>query len=615
MRSKSLMLLVALLGGSVVACSSDGGGGGGGGTDSGTPTDMGNPATDTGNPATDTGNPTTDTGNPATDTGNPTTDTGTPRTDAGTGPVDAGPPYDPCAMGSVIDITRTGTASRITGNNSMVGGLNALRTSCGGSPGHQVVFRYVPGTTARLRISTDNMGTGMTLDTVVQAQSACSSVAADAGTMGILGCNDDNGTTGSTRRYSSAFTTTAPAMMGQPVFIVVGGYLNTARQPLTGNVAQGAFELSVTEITAVMPGGACDLSGATNTCATGSRCFSAMSGATMGTCVADGALNGNCREGMTNRCDMGLQCSSMTGSGTCRTLVMVGGACTSSGSICATGSTCVIPSGAMMGTCVAAGTRGGSCRADAPRCDMGLECASGVCAQVVAAGAACDNRGIICGSGNTCIVPTGMAMGTCRANGTAAGTACLAMAPRCTAPLVCSSMTGTGTCLGTIAAGAACVPGSTGDRCAMGTLCSPTSATAGTCAAPATGVTPGTMPMGAPVATATRVYGGSLAAMGRHCYGVTVPMGGGLLVQSGLAANPSCTDGDDPVVRVFNPAGMEIASFDDTSGFGLCGYGSPASSSSLRGLAAGNYAVCITGFDNEAVMGYLLTVGVIPASP
>jgi hypothetical protein len=615
MRSKSLMLLMALLAGSAVACSSEGGGGGGG-TDAGnTPTDMGGNPTDTGNNPTDTGNTPTDSGGNPTDTGMMRTDGGG-GTDASTGPVDAGPPYDPCAMGAVVDITRTGTTSRITGNNSMVGGLNAIRTTCGGSPGHQVVFRYVPGATSRLRISTDNMGTGMTLDTVVQAQTSCMSIGADAGTTGILGCSDDGAATGSTRRFTSAFTTNAPAMMGQPVFIVVGGYLNSARQPIMGNTAQGAFELSVTEITTVMPGGMCDPTGAANSCATGSRCVT-PTGAMMGTCVADGALNGNCREGMTNRCDMGLQCSSTTGSGTCRTLVMAGGMCNTTSTVCATGSTCVIPSGATMGTCVAAGTRGGSCRTDAPRCDMGLECASSVCAQVVMAGAACDGRGIICASGSACVIPTGAAMGTCRAAGTAAGTACREAAPRCDMGLECSTMTGAGVCRANIAAGGACVPGSTTERCAMGTLCSPTSATAGTCAMAASGVTPGTMPMGAPVATMSRVYGGSVAAMARHCYAVTVPMGAGLFVQSGLAANRDCTSGamaPDPVVTVFNPMGTEIEEFDDTTGFGLCAVGIPSRNASLRGLAAGNYAVCIEGFGGSAVMGYLLSVGIVPAS-
>jgi len=183
--------------------------------------------------------------------------------------------------------------------------------------------------------------------------------------------------------------------------------------------------------------------------------------------------------------------------------------------------------------------------------------------------------------------------------------------------LECSTMMGTGVCRTNIAAGGACVPGSSTERCAMGTLCSPTSATAGTCAMPASGVTPGTMPMGAPVATMSRVYGGAVPAMARHCYAVTVPMGAGLFVQSGLAANRDCTSGamsPDPVVTVFNPMGTEIEELDDTSGFGLCAVGIPSRNASLRGLAAGNYSVCIEGYSGSAVMGYLLSVGIVPAS-
>ncbi|MDB4929539.1 MAG: hypothetical protein JWM10_2023, partial [Myxococcaceae bacterium] len=241
--SSSLALLLATLGGGLAACSDPVS------TpittpDSGTVTDTGG-TTDRGN-AIDTGGTPTDTGSNPTDTGsNPTDGGGT--TDRGgvtdTGPVDAGPPYDPCATAAVVDLNTAGTTAgnvtRITRNNNNVGGMAPLVGPCG-RPGHEVVFRYSPRANARLRISTDNMGTDMTLDTVVWAQPTCAPAAGDAGVM-ALGCSDDNGT--APRNRASAFTTATPATMGTPIFIVVAGYTPPTG---TGFVAQGNFELSVT---------------------------------------------------------------------------------------------------------------------------------------------------------------------------------------------------------------------------------------------------------------------------------------------------------------------------------------------------------------------------------
>jgi hypothetical protein len=497
---------------------------------------------------------------------------------------DVSGPYNPCATDAVVDLnargTRDGETTRYVGNNLNVPSGTVLVPTCTLTPGHQVALRYVPRASTRLRISTDNAGTDATFDTVVFVQRMCAPSGGDAGPQDSLGCNDDGAATGSARRYASALTTEA-VTMGQPVYIVVAGYLSGAGQPVTGFMARGNFELTVTEIATVPVGAACDSAGITNVCAAGSYCYTA------------------------------------SGMSTCRAFVNAGGMCNSTDARCATGNTCITPSGATMGTCRAHGTvPGTACREAAPRCDMGLECSSttgsGTCIQVVATGGECDSSRR-CATGNTCITPPGATVGACRANGTVVGTACRTDAPRCDTGLQCSTTTGTGTCRTVIAVGQPCVLGSADAPCAMGSLCAPTSPTMGVCTTPVSGVTPGTMPMGAPVATATRVYGGSFMAMGQHCYAVTVPMGQSLFVQSGLATNPGCSGGDDPLVRVFNPAGMQIASFDD--GLGLCAVGNPASNMALRNLAAGNYAVCITGFSGRAVSNYLLTVGLVASAP
>lgn len=613
--SSSLALIVAALG-AAAGCSDPVGGGNNPPVDSGANTDRGTANTDTGTTNTDSGTP-MDSGTP-TDGGTPT-DNGTqpgdrPAADTG---VDAGPPYDPCAAAAVIDLNAmgmtTGNETRITRNNNSVGAMAPLRSSCG-RPGHEVAFRYTPRTAARLRISTNNAGTDMAFDTVVWAQAACAPPTGDAGVMD-LGCSDDNGT--APRGRTSAFTTAAAAAMGTPIYIIVAGYT-----PPTGSEfrAQGTFELSVTEIATVAVGGACDVAGATSACAMGSLCVGATAMATMGTCVADGAQNGRCRA-MGTACDGTLVCSgsATSTSSRCRTSVAAGAACDPDRvmNICATGTNCVTRAG--MSTCVSAGAAGGACRATEPRCDGMLSCSSaGVCRTVVAADGACEsnNGSTVCASGGTCVPTTpGAAMGTCRAAGSAAGTACREAAPRCDTGLTCTTMTGTGTCRRNVAAGAACTPGLAADLCAMGTACLPTSATAGTCSMTATAETePNNTPaMAQAPITTWRMYSGTAMGTDVDCFGVTVPMGAGIFAESNLPATPTCPSGEtaDPVVEVFNPAGTEIDSVDDTTGRGYCGTLSPANSSDVRNLAAGNYTVCIRNI-GEAPANYLLTIGIIP---
>ncbi len=625
MHTRYWMLLGALAS-TAAACGTTPRGSGNPSTDAGTTADMGAPR-DTGSPPQDTGTPPADTGTPPADTGTPKEDSGvTPEdagipvedagvpvedagiarddvpapADTGTPPLDGGSPgdggstvlpdvsgpYNPCAPGAVIDLNTTGTrdgeTTRYTGNNLNVPAASVLPSACIPTAGHQVVLRYVPRASTRLRISTDNAGTGATFDTVVYVQRMCAPSGGDAGPQDSLGCNDDGAATGSPRRYASALTTEA-VTMGQAVYIVVAGYLGTNGQPVSGFMPRGTFELTVTEIATVAVGAACDPAGQSNTCMAGSYCFTA------------------------------------SGTSTCRAFVAAGAACNSTDARCAAGNTCVTPSGAMMGTCRADGTVAGTaCRAEAPRCAAPLECTTtsgtGTCIEVVATGGTC-NTARRCAADNTCITPSGATEGTCRAHGTVEGAACRTTTPRCDMGLDCTASTGAGTCRRVVPVGQPCVLASTSAPCAAGSLCNPNSPTMGVCTTPASGVTPGTMPMGAPASSVGRVYGGSFAAMGQHCYGVNIPAGASLFVQSGLTANPGCSGGDDPLIRVHNPAGTQIASFDDTSGFGLCAVGNPASSTALRGLAAGTYAVCITGYNGRAVMGYLLTVGIIPAAP
>jgi hypothetical protein len=105
--------------------------------------------------------------------------------------------------------------------------------------GHQVVFRYVPRTTTRLRVSTNDEATDARLDTVVFAALTCAPIP-DGGA--ALGCSDDTGDP--PRDHATTFVTDANVRAGEPVFIVVSGFLHATRELFE---SQGTFSLSVTE--------------------------------------------------------------------------------------------------------------------------------------------------------------------------------------------------------------------------------------------------------------------------------------------------------------------------------------------------------------------------------
>ena len=391
-----------------------------------------------------------------------------------TGPADTGPAYDPCAMASVIDLnmagTRSGETTSYTGSNAMVGATAPLRSPCGTTVGYEVVLRYTPRATSRLRVSTNNDGTAAHLDTVGGAQPACSSL--PTGHAG-LGCNDDTGS--APRTLASTFTTSANVTAGTALFIVVAGY-RSATTPT------GTFALTVTELVPAMAGAMCDPRVTSPPpCADGLTCIATAGSTTAGTCVADGTAGGRCRATGT-ACDMGLACSGSATStaSRCRASVAVGAACDPARvtSLCATGSSCVTANGAS--TCVADGARGGTCRVVAPRCDSTLTCSTmtgtGVCREVVASGGACDPAGVnsVCQTGSTCAAFYGATVGACVADGNE-GARCRTSGTACEAGLICSGTASatTSRCRTRVAVGAACDPVGESNLCALGSGCIP----------------------------------------------------------------------------------------------------------------------------------------------
>ncbi len=597
--------------GMLAACSSPtgsgGGGGGGGNMDSGMMGGDSGPAVDRG--------PTTDRG-PATDRG-PTPDRGPP------------PSGNPC----MDAMTAMGTpdamgAIHIMGNNTNGAPvtLGMLPMACvnggrGGDKGMVVVYRYRMRTAANLEVSTANPGTTDAMfDSIVVILGMCSASAPS------LACNDDLGMAGGAGHglHSRARTTT-PLMMGQEVFVVVGGF---GDGPEAGST--GTFELTIREIASTPIGMRCT---AMSVCATGSACIANDGTPTMGTCLADGGVRARCRV-MGAACDMGLACSvatpTVTTPGNCQRSVMIGADCAAAGTVCATGSSCqpdlVNPA---LRTCVADGVRGGRCRLMDPRCDSagGVQCSSNMfCRAEVPAGMACDSTGrtTFCAASTSCAA--GMMAGTfvCVGDGTAAGAACRLMGMACDAGMTCSAAmptaTAPGFCQRTAMAGGACDWVRETIVCPATAPCAPNSRTGGLCTMPRMETEPNNTPMMPQAAvTASTVFSGSVEAAGQDCFAVTVPMGAGIYARSDLPMTPTCPGpagmNPDPLVKVYNPMGVEIASVDD--GRGLCGTLSPLTTAAVRGLAAGNYVVCISGFPamgmGTALPNYNLTIGIVPA--
>lgn len=181
------------------------------------------------------------------------------------------PRVDPCAPASVIDLAVAGISlegvTRISFDARTLPDAEAPLAATCGRVTHAVVFRYTPTLSRWLRVSTDNPGTDVGLDTVAWATDVCGSSTAASS----WGCDDDQGS--APRPRASAFTSRVSATSGVPVFIGVGTLAPT-----------GVFELSVTELPPVLGGGTCDPREISNHCIEGFACRAAP-GAETGTCV------------------------------------------------------------------------------------------------------------------------------------------------------------------------------------------------------------------------------------------------------------------------------------------------------------------------------------------
>jgi hypothetical protein len=412
-------------------------------------------------------------------------------------PEDRGAPPAACDPAALVDLnargTRDGLRLRYAGTNAAAPRGPSLRATCVGADGlgeavYQVVHRYVPSVTGRLRVSLDDAATAATFDTILFAQRECFPLRVGEEP---LDCNDDVAASVAMRPVASAILTPR-VVAGVPVYLVVAGAPRSADDPLR---PQGAYALSVTELPEVALGQACDVAGATNACAPGSGCVDGGAGAAP-RCVANGLADARCRSDGSAECDAGLRCSLEF----CRRTLALAAVCgVGIAGVCPAESSCQWVDGA--NRCVRTGARGADCRDDAPRGAAALACVhtrfGDHCRPAVAAAGRCDPWGFrdACATGYGCgLSPLG-ALGTCVAPGSVAGAPCLPGAlNRCAAGLECRpSPDGENeVCVRPAAAAGRCDPLDGTTVCSNDTDCVPTTALSdGVC------VEPGTAP-GAP---------------------------------------------------------------------------------------------------------------------
>jgi hypothetical protein len=398
------------------------------------------------------------------DTGGGGTDV--PRTDVPADRVDAGP-SNTCGRLAITDLNtmgmRAGNVTTIMGDNTaaaMMQGTtmplratsNATSADCTiGSIG-QIAYRYTTGAMpAVLRISTTNEGTPRDFDTMLWFFTRCPT--GTGTTVANAICNDDDPDfAGSADRRVSSLITTPIIPANTTIFIVAGGF--GRNQTNVRNT--GPYRLTVSELVPVAAGGACRTDGRDMRCAESLDCVASRPFSDTGVCRARGTTAGTLCRDSAPACDAMLRCAAMgePAAGFCVENVMTGGTC-SLFRACATGQTCVFPSrGSVEGSCRALGSAAGvDCRpmgSPNGQCDMGLQCDafSNECRTPVAVGMACNTVTSICTGGATCVAthPDSFS-GTCRANGTAAGTECRAgMTGRCDTGLACRDF-GTGATL------------------------------------------------------------------------------------------------------------------------------------------------------------------------
>lgn len=341
-------------------------------------------------------------------------------------------------------------------------------------------------------------------------------------------------------------------------------------------------------------------------------------------CVADGASGGYCHNDRS--CGAGLRCVGANGGAAvgcnreyfhCVSGLQPGESCDPARDVCPAGTRCVTSWGALRCAVAPDGALGGRCR-EGGLCDDGAACEGWRCVRRVARGAACDptRATSVCAEGDTCDAEHPADAAHCVAPGTAAGADCRGPDGSCDGALQCSAFSRyRRTCRELARAGDPCDLGAVRTLCPAPTRCVPTTVTAeglavATCATPAPEVEPNDR-AAAPreVLTRSALYDASLSAGDTEdCHAVRATEGGALYAEATASL----------VASLFRASGAEVGRWTlrATAWDGpLAGSArlDPGAVGVLRGLAAGDYVLCVREPAGRAVR-YALAIGVLPRS-
>ncbi len=369
--------------------------------------------------------------------------------------------------------------------------------------------------------------------------------------------------------------------------------------------------------------GACNLTD--SACPTGQACQLAHGLQSVGRCT-DVATSPGMACAAGNICTgVGITCNTNVNPARCYGPAAAPGETCTAFVPCMTGSSCFLvdPTDRTRGRCFTEGLEAGRCRATGAPCDAGLVCtnpttpASGRCSRVATVGEPCDLfvAGVLCATGTTCARDAGSAtVGHCRADGTAAGTACRTPTPRCDTGLTCSAA-GAGVCQAADAMGA-CDPRTLSLSCPAGQLCHATGFNSGRCATPVAEVEPNDrLSLAQPLTGTASTVRGSLAVGDIDCVSV-VATAGARLVARAVGTNGLCPN-TSLVLDLFDPDGRLLATVNANGPFGcplLDGTLSDNPGFSVaRDLRAGRYTVCQRSANNSDVGEDVLDVEVVSA--
>lgn len=507
----------------------------------------------------------------------------------------------------------------------------------------QVAHRYRMRTTARLRATTNLLGTFCGpeghADTFVAIVLACDTTRDTD--RNVVACTD-----GDLPAVGAPGTAVSPEVIpaGTEVFVVVG---TVARATPVEPIAP--YELGLSEVPEARVDASCspaanpEAAGPAGECPAGYHCVAPTDFSTRGHCVAYGtAPNARCRhrvavdggvdggadggaDGGVAPCDPGLVCGNFNyPDGVCLRLLEYGDECSDQGDTCrrVTYWSCVVtdPADPSRGTCVLPGSAPGAvCSTGGIDCVDGLQCSgdrlSSSCRSTVARGATCDPeaRTSVCESGASCAPTSTGDRFVCRTDGTVAGSACRAADPRCDDGLTCSDASGPGICRETLAAGAtSCDPRYASQRCADGLVCLATGHRTGRCVTPVgEGADTNDHPrLATPVSLPAAVRGSISTAGDVDCVAFDVPAHATLRAETSDGAG-GCPARIDTVITLHDPEGRVIDGSDDyQKGHRYCsGFDGAWRNSQARDLPAGRYTVCVWAFQAATPIGpYVLSV-------